>query len=118
MKTYLVGGAVRDRLLGQTVSEKDWVVVGATEGEMLALGFREVGKGFPVFLHPETNEECVRSVIDKLQRGTLICRYATTSLEPKRNFYDMLKLIKEYQKLLRLPENHFGDGALKVTVNA
>ena len=47
MKTYLVGGAVRDRLLGQTVSEKDWVVVGATEGEMLALGFREVGKGFP-----------------------------------------------------------------------
>tara|TARA_B100002051_G_scaffold203966_1_gene194228 strand:- start:98 stop:1165 length:1068 start_codon:yes stop_codon:yes gene_type:complete len=65
MKTYLVGGAVRDRLLGQTVSEKDWVVVGATEGEMLALGFREVGKGFPVFLHPETNEEYALARIER-----------------------------------------------------
>jgi len=57
MKTYLVGGAVRDRLLGRVVRERDWVVVGATPGDMAALGFRAVGKDFPVFLHPETREE-------------------------------------------------------------
>ncbi len=57
MKVYLVGGAVRDRLLGLPVTERDWVVVGATPAEMLALGYRQVGKDFPVFLHPETGEE-------------------------------------------------------------
>ncbi|HEY1772891.1 MAG TPA: multifunctional CCA addition/repair protein [Gammaproteobacteria bacterium] len=57
MKTYLVGGAVRDRLLGLAVQERDWVVVGATPAELAALGFRSVGKDFPVFLHPETKEE-------------------------------------------------------------
>lgn len=57
MKTYLVGGAVRDQLLGLPVKEKDWVVVGATQHDMLQKGFRQVGKDFPVFLHPETNEE-------------------------------------------------------------
>lgn len=57
MQTYLVGGAVRDRLLGLPVRERDWVVVGAAEGELEALGFRRVGREFPVFLHPETGEE-------------------------------------------------------------
>ncbi|MEE4659887.1 MAG: multifunctional CCA tRNA nucleotidyl transferase/2'3'-cyclic phosphodiesterase/2'nucleotidase/phosphatase [Halieaceae bacterium] len=57
MKTFLVGGAVRDRLLGLDVQERDWVVVGATPKEMEALGFRQVGRDFPVFLHPETGEE-------------------------------------------------------------
>ena len=57
MKTYLVGGAVRDRLLGRKIKDRDWVVVGATAEEMLAQGFKSVGKDFPVFLHPETNEE-------------------------------------------------------------
>ena len=57
MKTYLVGGAVRDKLLGIEPEELDWVVVGATPEEMLAEGFRPVGKDFPVFLHPQTNEE-------------------------------------------------------------
>jgi tRNA nucleotidyltransferase (CCA-adding enzyme) len=57
MKTYLVGGAVRDELLGYPFSEKDWVVVGATIEDMLALGYQQVGKDFPVFLHPETKEE-------------------------------------------------------------
>ncbi len=57
MKTYLVGGAVRDALLDLPVKERDWVVVGATPEEMVARGFRPVGKEFPVFLHPETNEE-------------------------------------------------------------
>ena len=57
MKIYLVGGAVRDRLLGRPVTERDWVVVGATPAELLAQGFRPVGKDFPVFLHPRSKEE-------------------------------------------------------------
>ena len=57
MKTYLVGGAVRDELLGFPHKEKDWVVVGATPKEMLDAGFQKVGKDFPVFLHPKTKEE-------------------------------------------------------------
>lgn len=57
MKIYLVGGAVRDKLLGVPVNERDYVVVHATIDDMLALGYRQVGKEFPVFLHPKTNEE-------------------------------------------------------------
>ena len=57
MKIYLVGGAVRDKLLGLEPKERDWVVVGATPQELLDRGFRPVGKDFPVFLHPETHEE-------------------------------------------------------------
>ena len=57
MEIYLVGGAVRDELLGRPVSERDWVVVGAMPDELLARGFRPVGKDFPVFLHPHTHEE-------------------------------------------------------------
>lgn len=57
MKTYLVGGAVRDELLGYPFHEKDWVVVGATVDDMLTAGYQQVGKDFPVFLHPETKEE-------------------------------------------------------------
>ncbi|MCG5500908.1 multifunctional CCA addition/repair protein [Ectothiorhodospira lacustris] len=57
MDIYLVGGAVRDALLGLPVQERDWVVVGATVEEMLAGGFRQVGRDFPVFLHPRTHEE-------------------------------------------------------------
>ena len=57
MKTYAVGGCVRDQLLGVPVTDRDWVVVGATPGEMIAAGFRAVGKDFPVFLHPQTSEE-------------------------------------------------------------
>jgi tRNA nucleotidyltransferase (CCA-adding enzyme) len=57
MKTYLVGGAVRDELLDYPVSERDWVVVGADPDELIAAGFTQVGRDFPVFLHPETREE-------------------------------------------------------------
>ena len=57
MKIYLVGGAVRDKLLGLTPKENDWVVVGATVDDMMKLGYKQVGKDFPVFLHPETKEE-------------------------------------------------------------
>lgn len=57
MKYYLVGGAVRDRLLNRPVKDRDWVVVGATPEDMQQYGFRSVGKDFPVFLHPDTQEE-------------------------------------------------------------
>jgi tRNA nucleotidyltransferase (CCA-adding enzyme) len=57
MQVYLVGGAVRDELLGLPPHERDWVVVGATPAEMERLGYRAVGRDFPVFLHPRTQEE-------------------------------------------------------------
>jgi len=57
MKVYLVGGALRDKLLGLPLSDRDWVVTGASPEDMRAQGFRQVGKDFPVFLHPETGEE-------------------------------------------------------------
>ena len=57
MKTYLVGGAVRDQLLGRVAPERDWVVVGGTPAEMRKRGFRQVGRDFPVFLHPDTGDE-------------------------------------------------------------
>jgi tRNA nucleotidyltransferase (CCA-adding enzyme) len=57
MKSYIVGGAVRDALLGVPVNDHDWVVVGATPRQMLEAGFKPVGQDFPVFLHPQTHEE-------------------------------------------------------------
>jgi tRNA nucleotidyltransferase (CCA-adding enzyme) len=57
MKTYLVGGAVRDRLLGIDVQDRDYVVVGAQPEDLLRQGYTQVGKDFPVFLHPKTHEE-------------------------------------------------------------
>ncbi|MFH4355178.1 MAG: multifunctional CCA tRNA nucleotidyl transferase/2'3'-cyclic phosphodiesterase/2'nucleotidase/phosphatase [Neisseriaceae bacterium] len=57
MEIYLVGGAVRDQLLGMPIQDQDWVVVGSTIEEMLEKGFKPVGKSFPVFLHPKTKEE-------------------------------------------------------------
>ena len=57
MKIYAVGGAIRDELLGLPVTDRDWVVVGATPEDMVAQGFKPVGRDFPVFLHPKTHEE-------------------------------------------------------------
>ncbi|MDF1482593.1 multifunctional CCA addition/repair protein [Extensimonas sp. H3M7-6] len=57
MQIYMVGGAVRDQLLGRPVNDHDWVVVGATPEQMTALGYLPVGRDFPVFLHPQTREE-------------------------------------------------------------
>ncbi|MCZ6619359.1 MAG: hypothetical protein O7E57_14640, partial [Gammaproteobacteria bacterium] len=57
MEIYLVGGAVRDQLLGKPVTDRDWVVVGSSSREMVELGYKRVGRDFPVFLHPETSEE-------------------------------------------------------------
>ena len=55
MKIFKVGGAVRDELLGLEPKDNDWLVVGSSIEEMLSLGYKQVGKDFPVFLHPETN---------------------------------------------------------------
>ena len=57
MRIYQVGGAIRDELLGREVKDRDWVIVGATPEQMTTLGYRAVGKEFPVFIHPETGEE-------------------------------------------------------------
>lgn len=57
MKVYLVGGAVRDELLGLAIKERDWVVVGATPDDLISKGYKPVGKDFPVFLHPNTKDE-------------------------------------------------------------
>jgi tRNA nucleotidyltransferase (CCA-adding enzyme) len=65
MKIYLVGGAVRDNLLGLPVKDKDYVVVGATPEQMLKKGFRMIGKDFPVFLHPKTQEEYALARIER-----------------------------------------------------
>lgn len=65
MQTYLVGGCVRDKLLGLAVKDRDWVVVGSTPEDMLAQDFRPVGKDFPVFLHPETQEEYALARIER-----------------------------------------------------
>ena len=65
MKIYLVGGAIRDKLLGMTPKEKDWVVVGSSSSELLNLGYKQVGKKFPVFLHPETSEEYALARLEK-----------------------------------------------------
>jgi tRNA nucleotidyltransferase (CCA-adding enzyme) len=67
VKTYLVGGAVRDDLLGLNAVENDWVVVGSTPDEMLAKGFKQVGASFPVFLHPENGEEHALARTEKKQ---------------------------------------------------
>ncbi|CBL46345.1 tRNA nucleotidyltransferase [gamma proteobacterium HdN1] len=57
MQIFLVGGAVRDQLINKTTHDRDWVVVGASPAEMLALGYQQVGRDFPVFLHPKSKEE-------------------------------------------------------------
>jgi tRNA nucleotidyltransferase (CCA-adding enzyme) len=65
--TYLVGGAVRDKLLGLSVVEHDWVVVGSTPKDMLEIGFKQVGASFPVFLHPENGDEYALARTEKKQ---------------------------------------------------
>ncbi|WP_114418120.1 hypothetical protein [Marinospirillum perlucidum] len=85
MQIYLVGGAVRDRLLGLPVKDKDWVVVGSTPDEMLAQGFKPVGRDFPVFLHPQTHEEYALARTERKQgrgyKGFEICADPTVTLE-------------------------------------
>ena len=65
MRTYLVGGAVRDELLGRECRDRDYVVVGANTQQMLAAGFTQIGKDFPVFLHPQTHEEYALARVER-----------------------------------------------------
>jgi tRNA nucleotidyltransferase (CCA-adding enzyme) len=65
MQVYLVGGAVRDELLGRAASERDWVVVGATPEALERAGYRAVGREFPVFLHPQTHEEYALARVER-----------------------------------------------------
>ena len=85
MQTYLVGGAVRDRLLGEIAAERDWVVVGATPAELEAAGYRRVGRSFPVFLHPDTSEEYALARTERKTgpgyRGFDVCADPSVTLE-------------------------------------
>jgi tRNA nucleotidyltransferase (CCA-adding enzyme) len=89
MQVYLVGGAVRDRLLGREVKERDWVVVGATPAELERAGFTPVGRDFPVFLHPTTKEEHALARLErKVAPGY---RGFTTEFSPDVTLEDDLK---------------------------
>jgi tRNA nucleotidyltransferase (CCA-adding enzyme) len=85
METYLVGGAVRDRLLGLPAGDRDYVVVGSTPDAMLAAGFRAVGRDFPVFLHPDTGEEHALARTERKSarghRGFVVDAAPTVTLE-------------------------------------
>ncbi len=85
MKTYQVGGAVRDRLLGIPHSDRDWVVVGATPEQLLSDGYTPVGKDFPVFLHPQTHEEYALARTERKSapgyRGFVVHADPTVTLE-------------------------------------
>ncbi|SFC14621.1 tRNA nucleotidyltransferase (CCA-adding enzyme) [Marinospirillum celere] len=85
MQIYLVGGAVRDKLLGLPVKDRDWVVVGATPEQMQAQGFKAVGKDFPVFLHPKTQEEYALARTERKQgrgyKGFVVAADPSVTLE-------------------------------------
>ena len=85
METFLVGGAVRDRLLGLPPGDRDWVVVGSTPETMLEAGFRAVGRDFPVFLHPDTGEEHALARTERKSarghRGFVVDAAPTVTLE-------------------------------------
>jgi tRNA nucleotidyltransferase (CCA-adding enzyme) len=85
MKTYQVGGAVRDRLLGVPHGDRDWVVVGATPDQLLVQGYTPVGKDFPVFLHPQTREEYALARTERKSapgyRGFVVHADPTVTLE-------------------------------------
>src|SRR5271169_5132091 len=89
MQIYLVGGAVRDRLLGLPVRERDWVVVGAVPAELEGAGYKSVGREFPVFLHPTTHEEYALARLErKVAPGY---RGFTTQFSPDVTLADDLK---------------------------
>ena len=91
MKIYLVGGAVRDKLLNIPVKDRDWVVIGATPEEMIEKGFKAVGDDFPVFLHPETKEKSQEVVtvnsLYQAKQETVVVRedpYRNSTKAPER----------------------------------
>lgn len=85
MKTYLVGGAVRDFILGNEAHDRDYVVVGATPADMLAAGYKQVGADFPVFLHPVTGDEYALARVERKAgpgyRGFTVIADGTVTLE-------------------------------------
>ena len=137
MKIYKVGGAVRDKILGLKAQDNDYVVVGATQDEMSALGFKAVGKAFPVFLHPQTHEEyaLARKEIktgnkhtdfkfiftpdvtlrEDLERRDLTCN-AIAFDEEKKEYIDYFDGRKDIQnKILRhINAEHFVEDPLRV----
>ena len=89
MEVYLVGGAVRDRLLGRPVHERDWVVVGARPEELERDGFEPIGREFPVFLHPKTHEEYALARLER--KVGLGYRGFTTQFAPEVTLEDDLR---------------------------
>ncbi len=84
MKIYLVGGCVRDKLLGIKISDRDWVVVGSTYKEMLSLGYKSVGNSFPVFIHPKTKEEYALARTEKKngnKHNSFLCNSSNVTLK-------------------------------------
>ncbi len=117
MEVYLVGGAVRDRLLGRPVVERDWVVLGATPQQLLARGYRRVGKGFPVFLHPRTGDQYALprgvSLEDDLARRDLSIN-AIAQAEDGR-LVDPHGGLRDLElRVLRHVSSHFADDPLRV----
>ena len=84
MKTYLVGGAIRDNLLGLKPKERDWVVVGSSPDEMKSRGFKQVGKAFPVFIDPESGEVFVNNT-----------RFTVLNIDEGRYFKDQTYVVPD-----------------------
>ncbi|WWO95511.1 MAG: multifunctional CCA addition/repair protein [Candidatus Dasytiphilus stammeri] len=135
MKIYLVGGAIRNKCLNLPVKDKDWVIVGATPQEVLKLGFKPVGKGFPVFLHPVTGEEYALARTEKktgkgytgftcytdpnvsleqdLQRRDLTIN--AIACDEKGNYFDPFNGRKDLEcRILRHVSNSFREDPLRV----
>ncbi|MCZ8219723.1 MAG: multifunctional CCA addition/repair protein [Acidovorax sp.] len=107
MQIYMVGGAVRDKLLGRPVNDRDWVVVGATPEQMLAQGYLPVGRDFPVFLHPETREEYALARTERKSgrgyRGFVVHSAPDVTLEEDLSRRDLT--------INAIAENIYGTGA-------
>ncbi len=135
MKFYLVGGAVRDKLLGLNIRDKDWVVVGSTYKEMIRLGFKPVGNYFPVFLHPITKEEYALARTEKKSGygyNGFICKFSKNitlkqdlfrrdltinaiALDNKGNYYDPFNGILDINnRVIRHISIFFSDDPLRV----
>ena len=78
MKIFQVGGSIRDEILGVEANDKDWVVVGSSPEKMIAEGFKPIGKDFPVFLHPESNEEYALARTEKKSERVIKVLHFTT----------------------------------------
>ncbi len=135
MKFYLVGGAVRDKLLGLNIRDKDWVVIGSSYKEMIKLGFKPVGNYFPVFLHPITKEEYALARTEKKSGygyNGFICKFSKNitlkqdlfrrdltinaiAIDNKGNYYDPFNGIQDINnRIIRHISIFFSDDPLRV----